>query len=338
MSVRRHELPQSLLRDLTGRPADPAPDADHGGDGGGRRITRAPRVDGDRWLEQLPASVDAALDRWDLRRDRTARLRAGYTALVVPVVRPRGDAGALKVQWPHSESDTEHLALRTWRGRAAVQLLSADPATGTLLLERLDADRDLSTGSVLDTTEALGTLLGALARPAPPWAPRLSAELSGIAGRLAAAQEAASLARALPRRMVQQATAIVRELLAEGPTALDTHLVHADLHQLNVLWRPDPGEWVAIDPKPMAADPHWAVAPALWNRWDDVLAAHDARSHLQVRLGVLCEAAGLDEDRARSMTIVRLVQGALWAARSDLPDRQQWADKAVTIVKAMQPG
>lgn len=358
-SPTRGELPVQLVRDLSGRPVDPEPDAEGadrapGQRSGGHlasRVTTAPRVDGDTWLARLPRTVGQAMGRWQLARDHSAPLRSGYTALVVPVRRPRGDAGVLKVGWPHPEADHEHLALRAWSGRGAVGLLAADPASATLLLERLDADQDLTSGSVLDTTETLGRLVRLLDRPATPWAPRLSGHLARIAEQLDRFGADPGAARTFPRRMVRQAAAIARDLLSEGPVPgsgdaptghtgdvhpLDRRLVHADLHQGNVLWRPDPGEWVAIDPKAMAADPHWAVAPALWNRWDDVLAAHDARAHLQLRIGLLCEAAGLAEDRARAMTIVRLVDNAVHAVHTT--GAAEWADRAVTIVKAAQPG
>lgn len=322
------ELPAGLVAEVAGRPADdaaPGPQA------------RAPRVDGDAWLAALPQLVAAALERWQLRLDTSEPLRHGHTALVVPVLRPRGDAGVLKVGWPHTEADTEHLALRAWKGRGAVELLAADPASATLLLERLDADRDLSTGSVLETTESLGALLPALDRPAPPWAPTLSGTLARLEDELARFATDPASAHAFPRRLLQQAVSVVGDLRSEG-AALDTRMVHTDLHQHNVLWRPDPGEWVAIDPKVLAADPHWALAPALWNRWDDVLAAHDGRAHLQLRLGLLCDAAGLDEDRARAMTIVRLVQNAVWALTSGGVGTADWVTRAVTVVKAMQKG
>lgn len=325
-ALSHQDLPAQLLTDLAGRPADRP----------GGSMAKAPRVDGDGWLTALPQAVAEAFDRWDLRRDHGAPLRSGYTALVVPVLRPRGDAGVLKVGWPHREADTEHLALRAWKGHGAVQLLAADPASATLLLERLDADRDLMRGSVLETTEQLGQVLRALDRPAPPWAPPLSALLARLQERLGRFAADPAAAHLFPRRMVQQASGIVRDLVAEGPDTLDARLVHTDLHQMNVLWRPDPGEWAAIDPKPMAADPHWALAPALWNRWDDVTAAHDARAHLRLRLGILCETAGLDEDRARAMTIVRMVDNAVGAATG--ASGGDWADSAVTIVKAMQAG
>lgn len=334
------ELPAQLVRDLTGRPLDPEQMVAQGADRGSR-VTTAARMDGDTWLAHLPRTVAEAMDRWQLTRDPAVPLRSGYTALVVPVRRPRGDEGVLKIGWPHPEADHEHLALRAWAGRGAVQLLAADPASATLLLERLDADQDLTSGSVLDTTETLGHLVRGLDRPAPPWAPRLSAQVAAIARQLDRFGADPGAARTFPRRMVQQAASIARDLLSEGGEdqhPLDARLVHTDLHQGNVLWRPDPGEWVAIDPKAMAADPHWAPAPALWNRWADVLAAHDARAHLQLRMALLCEAAGLDEDRTRAMTILRLVHNAVRAARTGAPDAAQWADQAVTIVKAAQPG
>ena len=315
------DLPARFVRTVTQHRADPARPGD---------------VDGSTWLDTLPRLVDEALDRWSLSLDTTAPLRTGFTALVVPVTRPGGDPGVLKVGWPHEESDTEHLALRAWSGRGAVTLLAADPAAGTLLLERLDADRDLTAGDALGTAEPLGRLLSVLDRPAPPWAPPLSAQLGRARTRLASAAADPAVAHRFPRRLLQQAASLASDLLGED--ALDARLVHTDLHQANVLWRPDPGEWVAIDPKTVAGDPHWAVAPALWNRWSDALGAPDLRSHLRTRVALVCDAAGLDADRARAMTVVRVADDALWALRHGRDDLDEEITRSVALVKAMQQG
>lgn len=293
-------------------------------------------VDGATWLRTLPRLVDEALERWDLRLDDGSPLRWGFTALVVPVTRPRGDPGVLKVGWPHEESDTEHLALRAWRGRGAVELLAADPGSGTLLLERLDADRDLTSGGMLDTSEALGRLLARLDRPAPPWAPPLSGMLRRVGARLAGAATDAEVAHRFPRRLLQQAASLASDLVGED--GLDGRLVHTDLHHANALWRPDPGEWAAIDPKTVAGDPHWAVAPALWNRWSDALAAPDLRTHLAFRLELVCGAADLDADRARAMTIVRVADNALWSIHHGRDDAPEEITRSVAVIKAMQRG
>lgn len=325
------ELPEEFVRAVSRHRPDPAP-ARTGREG---RL-QAYRPDGPTWLAALPSLLEAALGRWTLRRDPGTTLRWGSTALVVPVLRPQGDPGMLKIGWPHAESDVEHLALRAWRGHGAVRLLAAEPADGALLLERLDPTRDLTTGSVLETGEALGDLLTRLDRPATPWAEPLSVVLRRLGARFTDALADPAAAHRFPRRMLQQARSVTQDLL--GETGLDERLVHTDLHQANVLWRPHPGEWVAIDPKVVAGDPHWAVAPALWNRWDDALAAPDLGTHLLLRLDLVCGGAGLDRDRARAMTVVRLVDNALQALREQSEDVDLEVTRAVAIVKAMQRG
>jgi streptomycin 6-kinase len=296
----------------------------------------ASRPDGKTWLAALPRLAAAALERWRLRRDPAEPVRWGYTALVLPVLRPHGDPGMLKLGWPHPEADVEHLALRAWRGTGAVRLLAAEPADNALLLERLDATRDLTTGPVPGTSEALGTVLARLDRPATPWAPPLSDHLRRLARRIDLALADAAAAHRFPRRLLQHAASLARDLVGED--GLDGRLVHTDLHQANVLWRPDPGEWVAIDPKVEAGDPHWAVAPALWNRWDDALAAPDLAGHLLLRLDLVCDAAGLDRDRARVMSLLRLTDNALAALVEGRGDAAAEVTRAVAVIKAMQRG
>lgn len=324
-ALRAEELPPDFVDNVAQHVPDPEPPRSSPGPG-------PRRPDGPTWLSALPGLVDAALDRWELRRDLAEPLRYGFTALALPVIRPEGGPAVLKIGWPHPEADHEHLALRAWDGSGAVRLLAAEPADTAYLLERLDPDRDLTTGSVPAASRFLGELVARLDRPAPPWAPALSTELGGLRAALTVDKGT----RRFPRRMLQHAASLADDLLAEDH--LDTRLVHTDLHQMNVLWRPDPGEWVAIDPKVVAGDPHWAVAPSLWNRWDDALAAADLGGHLLARLDRVCDAAGLDRDRARAMTILRAAQNALWATRDHGADSEDDVTRAVAIVKAMQRG
>ena len=257
---------------------------------------------GGDWLDGLPALITDLLERWDLRVDGGSR--HGVAGLVLPVASPLGPA-MLKLSWPHPEAEHEHLALRYWGGRGAVRLLAADPPRWALLLERLDADRDLSAEPIDDACAVIGTLLAELDRPAPAQLGRLSDHAVRIAEKFRVAPSV------LPRRFLDQARSLALELSADP--AVDARLVHTDLHYENVL-AGTRAPWLAIDPKPMAAEPAFAVAPALWNRWDEALAARDTRDHLRRRLEVICAAAGIDEDRARGWSIVREVLNALWEA------------------------
>lgn len=282
-----------------------------------------PHISGDAWLLQLPGLVEASLAEWELTLEGDPM--HGVCALVLPVRLRDDSTGVVKVTWPHAAAEHEHLALQHWGGRGAVRLMAANPGRWTMLLERLNGGLDLQDAPIDEACAAIGGLLGQLDHPALPQLSRLSAEAARLVERLDAAPPA------IPRRFVEQARAVLSDLMTEH--AIDSRMVHTDLHYGNVL-AADRQPWLAIDPKPLAADPAFAVTPALWNRWDEAVSSGDLRRHLRRRLSIICEAAGLDEERARSWSIVREVQMALWAATGD--DAGELT-KAIAIIKAMQP-
>ena len=277
-------------------------------------------LDGDTWLARLPRLLADCLARWQLTVAGPAR--HGMCALVVPV-RREGEPLVLKVTWPHVEAEHEHLALRAWSGEGAVRLAAADPSRWALLLERLDADRDLQRQPLDAACGVIGDLLRRLRRPALPQLRRLSDVAAASIAALADAPPA------IPRRFVEQARATARELAAAGDA--DATLLHTDLHFGNVLaGAREP--WLAIDPKPLAADPAYGIAPALWNRSAETRGSNDARRHLRRRLAILCERAGVEEDRARGWAVVREVENAVRAVQDGDPQR---VTLAVTVIKAV---
>lgn len=283
-----------------------------------------PHISGDLWLTQLPRLVEESLAQWDLTLDGDSM--HGMAALVLPVRRRDDSAAVLKVTWPHKDAQHEHLALQHWGGRGAVRLLAANPARWTMLLERLNGGRDLHDVPVDEACTVIGTLLHQLDHEALPQLERLSTQAADMA------QKFASAPPAIPRRFVQQARALLSDL--ETDAAIDSRMVNTDLHYGNIL-AGQRQPWLAIDPKPLAADPAFAVTPALWNRWAEAIASGDLRAHLRRRLSIICASAGLDEERARAWSIVREVQMGLWAIKVD--DGVELT-KAITILKAMQPG
>ncbi len=286
------------------------------------------------WLAALPRLVRDVAEEWQLGFD--GEPRHGVCALVVPVRTSSGRPAALKASWPHEEEEHEHLALQTLHGRGMVRLLRADPRRHVMLLERLHADVDLRGPSDVEACEVVAGLYRRIHVPAPPQLRTLPSYVERWTARLARLPKDAPV----PRRLVEQAVSLGRDLVAD-PRSVGT-MIHGDLHYENVL-AADREPWLAIDPKPMSGDPHYEPAPMLWNRWDEVVASGDVRAAVRRRFHALVDAAGLDEDRARDWVVVRELHNALWtiedaaAAQRGLDARDRaFLTRSVTVAKAVQ--
>jgi len=284
------------------------------------------------WLDRLPALADEIVADWQLTLDGEST--HGFCSLVAPVRTAGGAPAALKVTFDgDEESQHEGLALQRWGGRATVKLLRADPHRRTLLLERLHPE-DLTTLRDGEACEIIGGLYATIHVPALP---QLRTITSYVARWTEAMQQMPRNAP-IPRRMVEQATALAGDFMADE--ASTGTLIHGDLHYENVL-AGDREPWLVIDPKPMSGDPHYEPAPLLWNRWDEL--DGDIRGGVRRRFHAVIDAAGLDEDRARDWVVVRMVLNAHWAIedaeREHRPldaDELSWVTQCIAIAKAVQ--
>ena len=277
----------------------------------------------------LPPVLRGLLEEWELALETDEVW--GRFSVVVPVRTAAGERAVLKVADPGVETAHEALALQRWGGRGAVRLLRADPHRRAVLLERLER-RDLTEEWDVHACEAVAGLYGLLHVPAPPQL----LPLTEYVGRYLDPLRELPRDAPLPRRMVEQCLAHLRDLTAD-PASTGT-MVHGDLHYENVL-ADRTGEWVAIDPHAMSGDPHWEPAPLLWNRLEE--AAGDLRRTVAVRFETVVDAAGLDEQRARAWAVVRLVLNAFWTVR-DAGGRAMTAQEKervtlqLTVCKAVQ--
>ena len=276
------------------------------------------------WVDGLPGVVQVLIERWGLHLDGDPT--HGHCSLVLPVRTAEGADAMLKVGFPDEESEHEHLALQRWGGHGAVRLLSADPHHGGLLLERLSST-DLSTVSDAEACLFVADLYGRLHIPAMPQLRPLSYFIERWTAELAELGRNAPI----PRRLVEQAIALGTELAADRAVA--DRVIHTDLHYSNVL-AAEREPWLVIDPKPVNGDPHYEIAPMLWNRWDEI--AGDVREGVRRRFWMLVDAAGFDEDRARGWVIVRMVYNAMWAWTGDPESDPSRLTRYIAIAKAVQ--
>ncbi|MFD9520798.1 aminoglycoside phosphotransferase family protein [Streptomyces sp. NPDC059979] len=265
---------------------------------------------GREFIAELPARAARFLERWELRR--AGAVMHGVTALVLPVERADGSAAVLKLVSVDEESVGEPVALRAWGGDGCVRLLEHDAPTGTLLLERLDGERDLSVLARRDARQAVqvvGELLARLTAVEAPAGLRGLGEMA--AGMLAEVPRAlAQLVDERDRRMLRDCAAAVAEVAGEP----GDRLLHWDLHYGNVL-AGDREPWLAIDPKPLAGDPGFELMPAIINNFRE--------EDVRWRFDLLTEAVGVDRERARAWTLGRVLQNCLW----DVEDGEEGLDE-----------
>ena len=288
------------------------------------------------WLDRLPAVAAGLLEEWELTQVATSL--HGFCSLVLPVVDSDGRGAALKMSFDgDDESEHEGITLQRWAGDGAVRLQRADPHRRALLLDWMPGG-DLGGAWDVEACEVVGDLYARLHVPALP---QLRTVASYVERWLA---ELADLGRdvPVPRRYVDQALSVGRDLVA--PHAGADVVVHGDLHYTNVL-ATDDGRWLAIDPKPMSGDPHYELAPMLWNRMDELEASRSdsVRDGLRRRFHTLVDVAGFDEAQARDWVVVRMVINAGWTVqdarrvgRGLTRAERSWITRCIAITKAVQ--
>lgn len=264
--------------------------------------------DGRAWIAALPALAATYLDQWQLTIDGS--VTSGAVALIIPVLRRDSSRAVLKLQPVDDETGGEPAALQAWAGHGAVALLDHDSSSGVMLLERLDASRDLSTmEDDFAAAKIIAELLVQLNSVPAPAGMRHLREVG--AATLAQTPEAISLAQdPEERRLLINCAARYQDLITEQ---IDNRLLHWDLHYYNTLSTLDgAGEWKAIDPKPLGGDSGFELLPALWNRWDDLMETGDVSAALLRRFDLMTDVMGLDRSRAAAWTLGRVLEAAVW--------------------------
>lgn len=268
------------------------------------------RTGGAAWLESLPRLAEECAERWSLRLGEP--FGQGHVSLTAPVTLSDGGQAVLKLNFPEEESAYEADALTHWRGEGAVRLLEVDRERNALLIER--AGPGTSLWEVEDDEEA--TLIAASVlrrlwlRPPPEDHPfrLLAGEAERWTAQLRSDWEA--LGRPFEQRLVDAAAAAARELAGSQAKLA---VCHQDLQGSNVLKaRREP--WLAIDPKPVVAEPAFDVASLLRDRRWSI-----DRATIQRRLDLLAAELDLDRDRMQGWGLVHALHWGVGPAKIE-PD------------------
>ena len=285
---------------------------------------------GERWLHELPTTIEDCAARWSL--EVGPPLVPLYYNFVAPAARADGARLILKICFPDEEAATEREALRLFEGRGAACLFDADAERSALLLERLEPGTKLSELCETDdegaTSYAVAVMRG-LRRPAPDahdfpsvadWGRgfnRHRARHGGTSG-------------PLPSRLFDEAESLFREL--DG-SAAEAVLLHGDLHQGNIVAaRREP--WLAIDPKGIVGEPAYEVGALLRNPIDRILGWPNLPRVLGRRVRQLSEEMGFERERVRGWGVSQAMLAAVWSCEEDGRDYAEWVACAEAIAAA----
>ncbi len=278
--------------------------------------------DGQAWADTLPALLERARERWQLRVGEP--FEGGCTAWVAPAERADGSACVLKLPYPDDESRHEPEALRLWHGEGAVRLIEQDDATRALLLERVSPGTSLL--DLRDPDAALAVACGALSRlwvAAPGGHPFPAARARAAHWAVDVERRFQAQARPFDAALVRAAGAVFGELAGyEGEEVV----LHQDFHRGNVL-RAEREPWLVIDPKPLAGerafDVHWLLRDLLCTE------PRAGRSPGAL-LDRLAEELAVDAERIRLWSLARAVENALWCNESG-----EAADDDLALARAL---
>jgi streptomycin 6-kinase len=253
------------------------------------------RTGGAAWLASLPQLAEECAERWSLRLGEP--FGQGHVSLTAPATLSDGGQAVLKLNFPEEESAYEADALMHWRGEGAVRLLEVDRERNALLIER--AGPGTSLWEVEDDEEATVIAASVMARlwlrPPPDTNPfrRLADEAERWTAQLRSDWEA--LGRPFEQRLVDAAAAATRQLAGSQAKLA---VCHQDLQGSNVLKaQREPG--LAIDPKPIVAEPAFDVGSLLRDRRWSI-----DRAIIQRRLDLLAAELDLDRDRMQGWGLV----------------------------------
>lgn len=265
------------------------------------------------WARSLGSVAAGIAEGWSL--EPAGDPMWGYVSVVWPVRGPAGESWVLKLSEDDPRMRAEGLALRAWQGPGVVELVRHDLETGALLLEALDAGRDLEGEPDIDSaTELIGGLIADFAQvPALEGVPSLADELRRISGNVRPRRDIS--VDGLTRRDFDLALDTLSSVADQIDANRPWPAVHGDLHYCNVLHTragaADPG-WRVIDPLPSAGPAELDVIAAIRNRWADALATGDPERALRRRLDQLVDVAGLDVQLAKALCQAVAVDNVSW--------------------------
>jgi streptomycin 6-kinase len=276
-----------------------------------RHMLQLHGVEGQLWLDRLPAILGACKQRWDLK------IGAPFSNLsfhyVTSAVNCDGEPVVVKACSPTGEFAMESEAIRLFDGHGMVRLLASDKDDEVMVLECLQPGTLLK--SVKDDEQAISaaaSVMKQLWRPVPAGTlfPTVQDWQKGFARFRQRYNDGPG---PFPPALLEQAEHLYAELLASMD---EPALLHGDLHQENIL-AAQRQPWLAIDPKGLIGEPAYETGALLRNPLPELLKMPHPGRILARRVDQLAEELGMDRERIRGWGLAQAVLSVCWGLEDE---------------------
>lgn len=282
------------------------------------RRARNHGLDGEAWLENLPALVEMLATDWRIRTGRT--LVGGTAGYVAEAVTDDGTEAVLKVKFPGEDPTRAELrTLLEADGCGYARLLRFDRAHDAMLLERLGRPLDASGLAAGVQIELCATaLVQAWRRRVDP-----SGFMDGAGKAEWLAGLIVDLQQALERPCSDRLFEVVRRCLDQRARAFDPAacvLAHGDPHPANALLVPGAaGPQVRfVDPEGLFIEPAYDLG-VLMREWDDALLVGDVVANGVERCVLLARLTGVPARPIWEWGLIERVSSGLFVTQLGMP-------------------
>jgi len=279
---------------------------------------------GKMWLAKIPEIIKEYEKKWSLHVLSPYNLTYNYVA---PVVQSNGDKAVIKIGMPwENEFLNEIDALKVFNGDAVSKLLKADKKDYVMLIQQIQPGVPLSTLEDDDkATEILASIMQKMQKPLPEnnsfitiyeWTRNLR-------------EYPQQATHAIPQEIAKEGISLFDYLIQSSQQAV---LTHGDLHHDNVLSSGD-SNWIAIDPKGIAAEPLYDVAALIRNPYKKVRVLHNAELEnlFSRRIRILSRELDADPKRIQKWCLAQTILSGVWSA-----DTKEYVDHSLRIIAALK--
>jgi streptomycin 6-kinase len=253
---------------------------------------------GKAWLSRLPGIIEAISLNWNLSDIMLVdNMTYNYVAKAIwdsatPVV--------LKISCDPNLIESEYLALTSFNGKGAIQVLKKSDELSALLLQQAIPGESLKCVNYQQAITHYSQVINQLSLVSVP--DRSWPHVRGWCDAIDRVTDPR-----IKKEWLEEASYLKDYLLS---TAKNEYLCHGDLHLGNIIKQGD--DWLAIDPKGIIGEMAFEVAAFDLIRQEDRVEPELMEEKIKTRIGLLADALELDRDRLLFWFFLRVMIKSQW--------------------------